>query len=132
MNLIILEHKYSVYKFKVGSVLPEWIFSSDFYSITGTPDEISVVAPQTGNTGEKILRNDAWRIIKVMGPLDFSLVGIIADLSSILRNKNISIFTVSTYDTDYILVKQNDLDTAIEALEESGHTVRVERTEAPE
>jgi uncharacterized protein len=130
MNLEILENKYSVYKFNVGSVLPDWIFTSDFYSITKTSDEISVVALQTANTGKNILRNDGWRIIKVIGPLDFSLVGIIADLSSILKNKNISIFTVSTYDTDYILVKQNDLEISIQAFEEKGHTVSVQKTEA--
>jgi len=126
MDLIILENKYSVYKFNIGSVLPDWIFKSDFYSITKTPDEISVVALQTANSDAKVFRNDGWRIIKVAGLLDFSLVGIIADLSTIFKNKNISIFTVSTYDTDYILVKQNDLDTAIEALKENGHSVRLE------
>lgn len=132
MNLAVLKNSYAVYKFEVGSVLPHWIFTSDFYSVTGTVDEISVVASECSSKDEKILKNGGWRIIKVIGPLDFSLVGIIADLSSVLKNKNISIFTVSTYETDYILVKQNDLDTAIKALEENGHTVVTERTKASE
>lgn len=116
MKIIVLDKKYSVYRFEVNSVLPDWICLSDFYSITKTEDEISVVTEQT----DQILGNTPcsknWRIPKVVGPLDFSLVGIIADISAILKDAKISIFTISTYDTDYILLKQKDLKTGIEAL----------------
>ena len=126
MNLILLNNKYSIYKFKNESVLPEWIYLSDFYSVTRTKEEISVVAPQTDLISEDILCNKDWRIIKVAGPLDFSLVGIIADLSSVFKKKNIPIFTISTYDTDYILVKQKDINAGIQALTENGHTISIE------
>jgi len=78
------------------------------------------------------LCNKDWRIIKVEGPLDFSMVGVIADLSSIFKKKNILIFTISTYDTDYILVKQKDLTAGIQALTENGHMISVEKSKASE
>jgi len=126
MHLILLNNKYSIYKFKNECVLPSWIYSSDFYSITRTRDEISVVASETDLVSDNIICNKDWRIIKVEGPLDFSLVGIIAELSSVFKKKNISIFTISTYDTDYILVKQKDINTGIQALTEHGHTISLE------
>jgi uncharacterized protein len=131
MNLILLNNKYSIYKFNKESVLPAWIYSSDFYSITRTKEEISVVAVQTDLVSDDFICNRDWRIIKVAGQLDFSLVGIIADLSAVFKKKNISIFTVSTYDTDYILVKHKDLNAGIQALTENGHTISSETGKAP-
>jgi len=126
MNLILLAKKYSIYKFRNGSVLPGWVYTSEFYSITRTLEEISVVALQTDFFSDDFICNKDWRIIKVAGTLDFSLVGIIADLSSVFKKKNISIFTISTYDTDYILVKQKDINAGIQALTENGHTISLE------
>jgi hypothetical protein len=70
-----------------------------------------------------IISSKDWRIIKIAGPLDLSLIGIIAEISTILKNTNIPIFTISTFDTDYILVKQKDLEVSIKALIERGHKV---------
>jgi hypothetical protein len=127
LNLIVLADKYSIYKFKNESALPDWIYSSDFYSITKTKDEISVIAIQTDSLSEDIICSKNWRIFKIAGPLDFSLVGIIADISCILKEKKISIFTISTYDTDYILVKQKDLSIGIKALKDKGHNISIEK-----
>ena len=108
------------------------IYSSDFYSITKTRDELSVVAIQTDiNSGDFVCNKD-WRIIKIEGPLDFSLVGIIADISEVFKKLNIPIFTLSTYDTDYFLVKQVDLNTGIQELGKKGNTISVEIKKAPE
>jgi hypothetical protein len=126
MNLIILKKRYSIYKFKSDCVLPDWIYLSDFYSITKTKDELSVIAIQTDSISEKITCSKDWRILKVDGPLDFSLIGIIADISIILKEKKISIFTISTYDTDYILVKQNKLNIGIKALRDKKYTISLE------
>ena len=103
--------------------MPEWIYSSEFYSVTKTKDEISVVTSQTDSNPVNCLSNRDWRIIKIEGPLDFSLVGIIADLSAILKKKDISIFTISTFDTDYILVKQKNLSDGIKTLIENGYII---------
>ena len=126
MNLIILKKRYSVYKFKSDCVLPGWVYLSDFYSITKTKDELSVIAIPPDSISEKITCSKDWRILKVDGPLDFSLIGIIADISIILKEKKISIFTISTYDTDYILVKQNKLNIGIKALRDKKYTISLE------
>jgi hypothetical protein len=121
-NLIVLSKKYSIYKFLNQTVLPDWIYSSDFYSITGTKDELSVVASQNDSISDNIKCNKNWRILKISGPLDFSLVGIIADITCILKEKNIPVFIISTYDTDYIFIKQKDLNNGIKALTRKGYT----------
>jgi hypothetical protein len=121
-NLIVLSKKYSIYKFLNQTVLPDWIYSTDFYSITGTKDELSVVASQNDSISNNIKCNKNWRILKISGPLDFSLVGIIADITCILKEKNIPVFIISTYDTDYILMKQKDLNNGIKALTRKGYT----------
>jgi len=126
MNLIVLKKRYSIYKFKSDCVLPDWIYLSDFYSITKTKDELSVIAIPPDSISEKITCSKDWRILKVDGPLDFSLIGIIADISIILKEKKISIFTISTYDTDYILVKQNKLNIGIKALRDKKYTISLE------
>jgi uncharacterized protein len=127
MKLKVLKDKYAIYKFPVGSVLPERIYTSDFYSITKTKDEISVVARQSYVNEGDIACNKDWRIIQIEGPLDFSLVGIIADISAIFKSKKISIFTLSTYNTDYFLIKQKDLDIGIQSLIENNHKVTIEK-----
>jgi uncharacterized protein len=126
MKFIVLKGKYSIYKFKNGSALPGWIYSSDFYSVTRTKDELSVVAIQSDLISEDIPCSNGWRIFKIEGPLDFSLVGIIADISAIFKVKKIPIFTISTFETDYILVKQKDLGAGMKALRDQGHQISTE------
>jgi hypothetical protein len=123
VDLSVLKNIYSIYKFSVRTELPGWIYDSDLFSITGTPDELSVVAKQSDNIPGYIVCNRNWRILKIEGPLDLSVTGIIAELSSILNEKKIPIFVVSTYDTDYLMVKQDNLDKAIEALIEKNHNI---------
>jgi hypothetical protein len=132
MNFEVLESNYAIYRFGTGSELPQWVYSSGFYSITKTKDEISVVAVQNDLISSDIVCNKDWRIIKIEGPLDFSLVGILADISAIFKRKKISVFTISTYDTDYFLIKQKDLDTGVHALIENDHEVTKEKKKASE
>ena len=127
MNLIVLKKKYSIYKFKDDCLLPDWIYLSDFYSITKTKDELSVIAIQSDLISEKIACSKDWKILKFVGPLDFSLIGIIADISTILKEKKIPIFTISTYDTDYILVKQDKLNIGIKALRDKKYIISIEK-----
>lgn len=86
-----------------------------------TEEEISVVLPTEKVPVETIKQEDNWCGIKIEGPLDFALVGILSKLSSLLASYNISIFALSTYDTDYILVKKDDLNTAVDILENNGY-----------
>ncbi len=93
-----------------------------FFSVTRTADELSLVcleedAPE-GARGE-----GGWRAMQVAGPLDFSLTGVLAGIASPLADAGVSIFAVSTFDTDYVLVKEDAMVRAVEALRAHGHEV---------
>ncbi|HKJ81311.1 MAG TPA: ACT domain-containing protein [Ignavibacteriaceae bacterium] len=128
LKLIILKDSYAIYRFNNNVDIPEWIKDSDFSSVTRTRDELSIVSRQADNIKEEYKADIDWRIIKIQGPLNFSLVGIIAEISGILGDNNIPVFTVSTYDTDYILVKNRDIDKTIDSLAAHGHEITYEKT----
>ena len=94
------------------------------FIFTGATDgEKSLVCPTVLVPANTIARSDGWRAFRVAGPLDFSLVGILASLSKTLADAGVGIFAVSTYDTDYILTKAGDFDRAVAALRGAGHCV---------
>jgi hypothetical protein len=108
---------------KRDSPLPAWATSSDFYSITRTYDELSIVCPQDHvPAGVDINKN--WRCLKVQGPLGFSIAGTMASLSMPMSSEGVSIFVFSSYDTDHIMVKQYELEKAVEVLKKAGHTIK--------
>ena len=115
LTMKLLKEKYGVCRLNKNELIPEWAQNSDFFSITKTCDELSIVCSQDAIPNDIKCEKD-WRILKIEGPLDFSLVGILASISTILAQKGISIFAISTYDTDYIFVKNKDIDNAIESL----------------
>lgn len=115
LKMKLLEDIYGVCRLDKNRSIPNWGIEGEFYSITRTEDELSIVCTQN-SIPDDIQCEGNWRILKVEGPLDFSLVGILASISSLMAENGISIFAISTYDTDYILVKDKDLDKAIESL----------------
>jgi len=123
LTLKILEDYYAICKLPAGSGIPDWIKDSDFLSITRTKDELSFVCQQSLLPADMKDSNKDWRIFEISSPLDFSLVGIIAQLSNILKNEAIPIFVISTYLTDFILVKNNYLEKATSALKSYGYEV---------
>ncbi|MFT8312984.1 MAG: ACT domain-containing protein [Clostridium sp.] len=122
LTMKLLKEKFGVCKLDKDELIPEWIKNSQFYSITKTADELSIVCSQDSIPGEVKCEKD-WRILKVEGPLDFSLIGILSSITTILAQKEISIFAISTYDTDYILVKNKDIDNAINALSDEKYII---------
>ena len=88
-----------------------------------TPDELSVVCPTAATPAQTLAREDGWRALRVVGQLDFSLVGILSRISATLAGAGVSIFAVSTYDTDYLLVKEAQLDTALASLDAAGYEI---------
>ena len=94
--------------------------SAEFCFVGKTDREISLVCPQERAPEDALAREDGWRAFRVAGALDFSLVGILARLSSALAAAGVSLFAVSTYNTDYILVRQGDLPRALDALRAAG------------
>ena len=115
LTMKLMKGLYGVCRLNRDEAIPEWVFQSSFYSITKTLDELSVVCSQD-NIPDEIKCEKDWRILRVEGPLDFSLIGILSSISTTLANKGISIFVISTYDTDYIFVKDKKVDMAIDAL----------------
>lgn len=101
--------------------IPLWAMKAEFFSVTKTSDELSLVCEEN-LIPENIQHENGWAALKVLGPLDFSLTGILASLVSPLAESKISIFAVSTFDTDYILVRRDVLDEAIAVLQNAGHS----------
>lgn len=123
LNMRTLPGQYAVHRFPAGATIPELPLSGDFLSITSTPEELSIVCPVS--TPLRAQKTEVgWNCLQVEGPLDFGLTGILAELAGILARAEIAIFAISTYDTDYILVKKENLDRAREALRDAGHEVR--------
>ncbi len=98
------------------------IFRGGLWSLTITEDEASLVGPVDALAEYDQIESD-WRTLKLQGPLDFSEIGILSDITEVLKKAKVSVFALSTYDTDYILVKQESLETACASLTEQGHQI---------
>jgi hypothetical protein len=122
LTLSVLPERLGICRLSPNDDLPAWITESSFLSITRTSEELSIVCVEQvipeGTTSEK-----GWWCLKVHGPLDFSLTGILSSLLHQLAKENISVFALSTYDTDYLLIKEIDLERAKAILVEEGHKV---------
>jgi hypothetical protein len=120
MRLQIIEGKFSVCKVEnlraVNFNVP-WLF------VGKTDAEISVVCLTADVPHATLAREDGWRALRVAEPMDFGLTGVLAGISTVLARAGISIFAVSTFDTDYILIKAENLGLAQSALEAGGYTI---------
>lgn len=99
----------------------DWL--SEFLFIGKTDDELSLVCRTENAPDGTIRQEDGWRAFRIAGELDFSLIGILADVARILADEGISIFAVSTYNTDYVLIKQETFSKAMQALADQGYEV---------
>ncbi|MBK1813812.1 ACT domain-containing protein [Clostridium sp. YIM B02505] len=122
LTMRLLKDKYGVCRLHKNELIPIWAQEGEFFSITKTTDELSIVCYED-NIPHNIKCEKDWKILKIEGPLDFSLIGILSSISSILASKGISIFAVSTYDTDYILIKNKDIDKAVKSLIEERYEI---------
>jgi hypothetical protein len=122
--LEVLNDRLAICRSDKDEPLPTWAKApaGEFFSVTRTRDELSIIIANARAPQEAKCERD-WRPLMVKGPLDFNLVGIIAGLSGTLADAGVSIFALSTYDTDYIMVKQTDLDRALAALRQAGYPV---------
>jgi hypothetical protein len=120
VGLRSLAGEFAVCRLGKDEPVPDWASKGNFFSITRTGEELSVVCPQT-QVPPGIQREENWRCLKIQGPLDFAITGVLASLVVPLAREGISVFALSTYDTDYLLVKEEKLKTAIEILVREGH-----------
>ena len=118
-TLIIMPDEMAVARLEPTSPVPHWALAAPFFSITRTPDELSVLCP-SAFLPDGVMAERGWRCLQVAGPLDFELVGVLASLLEPLRLAEVSVFVLSTFDTDYILVKSDQLPQAIAALRQAG------------
>ena len=98
-------------------------FAGEFCFIEKTDEEVSLVCQTEHVPQNSMEREDGWKAFRIQGKLDFSLVGILAKISAVLAEKQIGIFAVSTYNTDYIFVKADQFARALSALEDSGYQI---------
>lgn len=122
MTLKVIEYELSICKVRS---LTNFDPDNEFYFIGKTDEEISLVCRTDSVPQNTLERDDGWRAFRIEGVLDFSLVGILAEISGILSESKIGIFAVSTFNTDYILTKKNDFENALIALAEKGYTIKM-------
>ncbi len=121
MKLSILPGSFAICRLSPGNEVPAWVWENKtLLSVTYTEDELSVVC-QSSLVPSYIRAEMGWIALKVQGPLDFSITGVLAALAGPLAPDGVSIFAISTFDTDYILVKERDILQAKRILEQKGH-----------
>ena len=118
--LSVLFETFTIHKLPPDASIPEEILKSTYYRVSKTENELSLVCSEVIEV-QSLQSSKGWKCIKVKGPLDFNLTGILAGISDILAQANISIFAISTFDTDYILVRSQDLSSARTQLKKAGY-----------
>jgi hypothetical protein len=120
LTLSLLSDTFAICRLEPEADIPSWALAGEFFSVTRTTEELSLVCPQEmvpeGTHCEKDFRS-----IKVEEPLDLALVGVLASLTEALAQEAISILAISTFDTDYLLVREAQVDRAVQKLLQSGH-----------
>jgi hypothetical protein len=122
LDLDLMPGAYAICRWPAGEALPAWVNQGGFVSVTRTPTELSAVCTFEAVPAGTVCEGP-WRMFAVRGPLDFSLTGVMASLASPLANAAVSMFAISTYDTDYVLVRAGDVERAAHALRSAGHRV---------
>ena len=123
-SLSLMPGVFAVCRLDKEATVPGWALGGRFFSVARTPDELSVVCEQ-GVVPKGIVREDGWRCLKVESPFAFDLTGVVSSMAARLAEGGTKMFVIATWDSDYLMVKQHDLDPTIATLEEAGH--RVER-----
>ena len=122
LTLVLLDGRFAVCRLAPGDEVPAWATGGALTSVTRTPAELSVVSAESA-VPEGTRCERGWRAFQIEGPLDFGLTGILASVLAPLAEAGVSIFAVSTFDTDYVLVKEENVERAAAALAAAGHRV---------
>lgn len=122
LTLDVLPGRYAVCRLSPDSEVPGWAMTGEFWSVTRTLQELSIVCPED-SAADGITSEVGWRILKCRGPLEFEAIGIMSAIAGPLADAGVSIFPIATYDTDHVLVHESRLDAAVAALTAHGHVV---------
>ncbi|HYL63482.1 MAG TPA: ACT domain-containing protein [Candidatus Methylomirabilis sp.] len=120
LRLSVLPESFAIFRLPPDAAIPTWAASGPFFSLTRTADELSIVVEQSRIPAD-VQAQGGWRAIKVLGPFELTEVGVLASLANPLAAAKISLFVVSTFDTDYLLVAAQALPAAIVVLQNAGH-----------
>ncbi len=127
LTLSLQKEVLAICKLAPDASVPVWAWTPGaFHTVSRTREELSIVCLDSAVPNEVKDKESGWRILKVDGHLDFSLTGILASIAAPLANAGISIFAVSTFETDYVMVKNEKVEEAIKVLTEAGHVIRRE------
>jgi hypothetical protein len=123
LSLILLPQTFAVCRLSSDVAIPPWAIAGEFFSITRTADELSLLCCQDLVPAGTPCEGD-WRCLRVAGTIPFSVVGVIAGLTAGLAEAGIGVFVVSTFDTDYLLAKGQDWTAALDVLRRQGYAIR--------
>lgn len=122
LSLIQLGGEYAICQLEAGAELPTWAVKGQFYSITRTASELSILCLRE-QVPQGILCEAGWRALQIAGPFEFDAIGVLASLTRPLAAAGISLLTVSTYDTDYIFIQEAHYSQALQVLRAAGHNI---------
>jgi hypothetical protein len=128
LKLSLLPEHFAISRLAADAPIPEWATQVPFFSVTRTGDELSLVT-ELSRVPPGVQSQPGWRVLKVHGPFVLSEIGVLASLAAPLAEAKISLFAVSTFDTDYLLVASETLSAAVAALERAGHRIHWSRAE---
>jgi uncharacterized protein len=128
LELSLLSERFVISRLAADSPIPAWATQGPFFSVTRTGDELSIVT-ELSRVPVGVQSQPGWRVLKVRGPFVLAEIGVLAALATPLAEAKISLFAVSTFDTDYLLVACETLSAAIATLERAGHTIHRSKAE---
>lgn len=128
LELTLLHERFAISRLAADAAIPEWATQGPFFSVTRTGDELSIVT-ELSRVPVGVPSQAGWRVLKVHGPFVLSEIGVLASLASPLAEARVSLFAISTFDTDYLLVASETLSAATAALERAGHIIHRSKTE---
>lgn len=128
LNLSLLAGRFAVVQLEPSASIPAWALEGEFFTVSKTSEELSIVClesnvPTNLPTNPDLRLELGWACLKLQGPFEFSLTGILLSVLEPLAKVNVGIFALSTFNTDYVLVKAQHLEKAMVALEAAGHSV---------
>ena len=128
LELSLLRERYAISRLAADAAIPVWAMGGAFFSITRSGDELSIVC-ELARVPVGVQSQPGWRVFKVHGPFVLTEIGVLSALAAPLAEAKLSLFAISTFDTDYLLVASETLSAAIAALERAGHKIHGSKSE---
>jgi hypothetical protein len=122
VTLNVVAGIFAVCRLEADAPIPPWAIECEFFSITRTGEELSIVIPED-TVPDGVVAERGWGCLRAAGNVPFSTIGVLASLTATLAASGVSVFALSTFNTDYLLMKQSEMSTALAALRKGGHVI---------